>query len=56
MLTAFFYLLLLYISPDANEQKEVFRKVCTKWILSVYTSANPGSLEWYLSTERQREA
>ncbi|PIL25191.1 transporter [Ganoderma sinense ZZ0214-1] len=26
VLTAFFYLLLLYISPDVNEQKEIFRK------------------------------
>ncbi|KAM5544184.1 hypothetical protein V8D89_001844 [Ganoderma adspersum] len=26
VLTAFFYLLLLYISPDMNEQKEVFRR------------------------------
>ncbi|KAI1793466.1 DUF300-domain-containing protein [Ganoderma leucocontextum] len=26
VLTAFFYLLLLYISPDVNQQKEVFRK------------------------------
>lgn len=27
MLTAFFYLLLLYVSPDVNVQKEIFRKV-----------------------------
>ncbi|KAI0757410.1 organic solute transporter Ostalpha-domain-containing protein [Daedaleopsis nitida] len=26
VLTAFFYLLLLYLSPDPNEQKEIFRK------------------------------
>ena len=27
VLTAFFYLLLLYLSPDPHEQKEIFRKV-----------------------------
>lgn len=28
VLTSFFYLLLMYISPDSNEQKDVYRKVC----------------------------
>ena len=33
VLTSFFYLLLLYLSPDVNEQKEIFRKVRTFHII-----------------------
>ena len=33
VLTAFFYLLLLYLHPDSEGQKEIFRKVdLPKWV------------------------
>ncbi|KAI0794133.1 organic solute transporter Ostalpha-domain-containing protein [Fomes fomentarius] len=49
VLTAFFYLLLLYISPDVNEQKEIFRKdglyflQLMKWGVLQYCVVRPGT-------------
>lgn len=44
VLTSFFYLLLLYLSPDPEEQKEIFRKVCQDSLSVLYMLMDPRSV------------
>lgn len=44
VLTSFFYLLLLYLSPDPEEQKEIFRKVYRNSLDVLYILTDPRSV------------